>query len=307
MLCRIGLRGRANSLKKFQIEAESMEYFEPRSVSEALSVLAKHGAEAKIIAGGTDVMVDIKFKEEPGGLVNIKKIPGLSGISENGAGVRIGPLTNIREIETSALVRDKLPVLWEAAHQCASLQVRNTATIGGNICRASPSGETLTPLLVLEANAILAFSDGERSEPFSNFFQGPGKRAAGVKGLVTEIEVPIPADGSKGFYLKHAVRGAMDIAMVGVAVQLTPDAGRNNVQDVRIGLGAVAPTPLRPVKAEALLRGKPLTPTLVKQAAEMAASESSPIDDQRSSAEYRRWIVEALTRRGLAQTWKAAP
>src|ERR1043166_4615479 len=100
MLCRIGLRGRANSLKKFQIEAESMEYFEPRSVSEALSVLAKHGAEAKIIAGGTDVMVDIKFKEEPGGLVNIKKIPGLSGISENGAGVRIGPLTTIREIET---------------------------------------------------------------------------------------------------------------------------------------------------------------------------------------------------------------
>ena len=127
-----------------------MEYFEPRSVSEALSVLAKHGAEAKIIAGGTDVMVDIKFKEEPGGLVNIKKIPGLSGISENGAGVRIGPLTTIREIETSALVRDKLPVLWEAAHQFASLQVRNTATIGGNICRASPSGETLAPLACLE-------------------------------------------------------------------------------------------------------------------------------------------------------------
>ncbi|HLN84736.1 MAG TPA: FAD binding domain-containing protein, partial [Candidatus Binatia bacterium] len=103
-----------------------MEYFEPRSVSEALSVLAKHGAEAKIIAGGTDVMVDIKFKEEPGGLVNIKKIPGLSGISENGAGLRIGPLTTIRDIETNTLVRDKLPVLWEAAHQFASLQVRNT-------------------------------------------------------------------------------------------------------------------------------------------------------------------------------------
>src|ERR1043166_10116124 len=136
MLCRIGLRGRANSLKKFQIEAESMEYFEPRSVSEALSVLAKHGAEAKIIAGGTDVMVDIKFKEEPGGLVNIKKIPGLSGIAENGAGLRIGPLTTIRDIESNALVRDKLPVLWEASHQFASLQVRNTATkIGRASCR----------------------------------------------------------------------------------------------------------------------------------------------------------------------------
>src|SRR6187200_1014834 len=143
-----------------------MEYFEPKTVGDALSVLAKHGAEAKVIAGGTDVMVDIKFKEEPGGLVNIKKIPGLSGIAENGAGLRIGALTTIREIESSALVREKLPVLWESSHQFASLQVRNTATIGGNICRASPSGETLAPLLVLEATADCAFSDGQRNQPF---------------------------------------------------------------------------------------------------------------------------------------------
>jgi carbon-monoxide dehydrogenase medium subunit len=283
-----------------------MEYFEPKSISDALSLLVKHGAEAKVIAGGTDVMVDIKFKEEPGCLVNIKKIPSLAGISESGGALRIGALTTIREIETSALVRDKLPVLWEASHQFASLQVRNTATIGGNICRASPSGETLTPLLVLEANAILAFSDGERSEPFKSFFQGPGKSAAGAKGLLTEIEVPFPPAGSKGVYLKHAVRGAMDIAMVGVAVLLTPDGATNNIQEVRIGLGAVAPTPVRAPKTEALLKGKPLTATLLKEAGALAASEASPITDQRSSAENRRWIVEALTRRGLEQTWKAA-
>jgi carbon-monoxide dehydrogenase medium subunit len=281
-----------------------MEYFEPKSIGDALSLLSKHGAEAKVIAGGTDVMVDIKFKEEPGSLVNIKKIPGLTGIKENGANLRIGALTTIRELETSALVREKLPVLWEAAHQFASLQVRNTATIGGNICRASPSGETLTPLLVLEANAILAFTDGERNEPFSKFFQGPGKSSAGAKGLLTEIEVPIPPAGSKGVYLKHAVRGAMDIAMVGVAVLLSADGG--NVKDVRIGLGAVAPTPVRAPKTEALLRGKPLTAALIKEAGTLAASEASPISDHRSSAENRRWIVEALTRRGLAQTWKAA-
>jgi carbon-monoxide dehydrogenase medium subunit len=283
-----------------------MEYFEPKSISDALSVLAKHGAEAKVIAGGTDVMVDIKFKDEPGCLVNIKKIPSLSGIHENGGSLRIGALTTIRDIETSAIVRDKLPVLWEAAHQFASLQVRNTATIGGNICRASPSGETLAPLLVLEAKAVLAFSDGEKSEPFSSFFQGPGKSSVGSKGLLTEIEIPYPAAGSRGVYLKHAVRGAMDIAMVGVAVLITPDAGKNNIQDVRIGLGAVAPTPVRAPKTEALLRGKPLGAVLLKEAAALAASESSPISDQRSSAENRRWIVEALTRRGLQQTWKAA-
>jgi len=283
-----------------------MDYFEPKTLNEALSLLQKHGEQTKVIAGGTDVMVDIKYKEEPGGLINIKKIPGLSGIQENGGSLRIGPLTTIREIETSALVRDKLPVLWEASHQFASLQIRNTATIGGNICRASPSGETLTPLLVLEAKAKFAFSDGAKSEPFTSFFHGPGKSSLGAKGLLTEIEIPIPAAGSKGMYLKHAVRGAMDIAMVGVAVLIIPDAAKNNLQDVRIGLGAVAPTPVRAPKTEALLRGKPLTAALLKEAAAMAASESSPISDQRSSAEYRRWIVEALTRRGLEQTWKAA-
>jgi carbon-monoxide dehydrogenase medium subunit len=283
-----------------------MEYFEPKSVGEALSFLGKHGAEAKLIAGGTDVMVDIKFKEEPGGLVNIKKIPGLTGIQENGNGLRIGALTTIREIESSALVHEKVPVLWEAAHQFASLQVRNTATIGGNIGRASPSGETLAPLLVLDARAKIAYSDGEKVEPFSVFFQGPGKTSMGAKGLLTEIEVPYPAPGSKGVYLKHAVRGAMDIAMVGVAVMITPDAGKNSIQDVRIGLGAVAPTPVRAPKTEALLKGKPLTAALVKEAGALAATEASPISDQRSSAENRRWIVEALTRRGLEQTWKAA-
>jgi aerobic carbon-monoxide dehydrogenase medium subunit len=283
-----------------------MDYFEPKTVSEAVSLLAKYGAEAKVIAGGTDMLVDMKYKEEPGCLVNIKKIPGLGAIRENGGSLRIGALTTIRDLETSTVVREKLPVLWESSHQFASLQIRNTATIGGNICRASPSGETLAPLLVLEAAGKCAFADGEKTQPFTSFFQGPGKSVLGSTGLLTEIDVPYPAAGSKGVYLKHAVRGAMDIAMVGVAVLITPDAAKNNMQDVRIGLGAVAPTPARAPKTEALLRGKPLSAALLKEAAAMAASESSPITDQRSSAENRRWIVEALTRRGLAQTWKAA-
>ncbi|HUK40527.1 MAG TPA: FAD binding domain-containing protein [Candidatus Acidoferrales bacterium] len=283
-----------------------MDYFEPKTVSEALSLLAKYGEQAKVIAGGTDVMVDIKYKEEPGCLINIKKIPGLGSIQENGASLRIGPLATIHEMEANNLVRDRLPVLWESCHQFASLQIRNTATIGGNICRASPSGETLAPLLVLEAKGKLAFSEGEKSEPFSSLFKGPGKTSLGAKGLLTEIDVPYPAQGSRSVYLKHAVRGAMDIAMVGVAVLVTPDAAKNHLQDVRIGLGAVAPTPIRATETEALLRGKSLTAALLKEAAATAASESSPINDQRSSGEYRRWIVEALTRRGLEQTWKAA-
>jgi aerobic carbon-monoxide dehydrogenase medium subunit len=283
-----------------------MDYFEPKTITEALSVLAKYGEHANVIAGGTDVMVDMKYKEEPGCLVNIKKIPGLDTIQENGASLQMGPLVTIRDIETSRLVRERLPLLWESCHQFASLQIRNTATIGGNICRASPSGETLAPLLALEAKAKLAFRDGEKTEAFSSFFQGPGKTSLGSKGLLTEIEIPYPPKGSHGVYLKHAVRGAMDIAMVGVAVLITADEGNSSLQDVRIALGAVAPTPIRAIKTEALLRGRSLTAALVKEAATMAASESSPITDQRSSAEYRGWIVEALTRQGLAQTWKAA-
>ena len=283
-----------------------MDYFEPKTVSEALSLLAKYGDHAKVIAGGTDVMVDMKYKEEPGCLVNIKRIPGLDYIQENGGSLRVGALATIRDVETSSLVRERLPALWESCHQFASLQIRHTATIGGNVCRASPSGETLSPLLVLEAKAKLAFPEGEKSEPFSSLFQGPGKTRLGSKGLLTEIEVPYTAEGARSVYLKHAVRGAMDIAMVGVAVLITPDATNSKLDDIRIGLGAVAPTPIRAQKAEALLRGKPLSAALVKEAAATAASESSPISDQRSSGEYRRWIVEALTRQGLEQIWKAA-
>jgi len=203
-------------------------------------------------------------------------------------------------------VRERLPLLWESCHQFASLQIRNTATIGGNICRASPSGETLAPLLVLEAKAKLAFSEGQKIEGFNSLFLGPGRTSLGSKGLMTEIEIPYPPQGSRGVYLKHAVRGAMDIAMVGVAVMVRPDTANTSLQDVRIGLAAVAPTPIRATKAESILRGKPLTAALSQEAARVAASESSPISDQRSSAEYRGWIVEALTRRGLEQSWKAA-
>jgi aerobic carbon-monoxide dehydrogenase medium subunit len=282
-----------------------MDYFEPKTLSEALALLAKYGENAKVIAGGTDVLDDMKYKEEPECLINIKRIAGLGSIQENGGGVSIGPLVTIRELETNRLVRERLPLLWDSCHQFASLQIRNTATIGGNICRASPSGETLTPLLVLGAKAKLAFSDGDKLESFSSLFVGPGRTTLGFKGLLTEIEVPYPSEQSRGVYLKQAVRGAMDIAMVGVAVQITPGANAT-VQDVGIGLGAVAPTPVRATKAEAMVRGKPLTAAVVQEAAQMAAMESTPISDQRSSAEYRKWVVEALTRRGLEQSWKSA-
>jgi len=281
-----------------------MDYFEPKTIDEALSLLDRYEDRAEVVAGGTDVTVDIKYKEEPECLVNIKRIPDLNAIRENGAGLIIGPLTTIHELEENSLVKERLPLLWQAAHQFASLQIRNTATIGGNICRASPSGDTLTPLLVLEAQANAVFSEGVKGEPFVSFFKGPGQTSLGAKGLLTGVEVPYPDSESSAVYLKHAVRGPMDIAMVGVAVMITPDASKSRAEKVRIALGAVAPTPIRASKTEAFLEGKPLTADLFEEAGTMAGSESSPINDQRSSGEYRRWIVEALTRRGLAHCWQ---
>ncbi len=283
----------------------TMDYFDPKSISEAISILSKWGERARIIAGGTDVMVDMKHKEEPVCLVNIKRIPNMSYIKEEGGGLRMGPLTTIREIETSRLVRERFPVLWEASRQFASLQIRNTATIGGNICRASPSGEMLAPLLVLEAKARIVLPDGERIVPFDTFFIGPGKTVLGSNGLLKEIEIPTPPKESCSIYLKHAVRGAMDIAIVSVAVLVTSDSKESSANDVRIGLGAVAPTPIRAKKAEAILRGKSFEQRRIGETAIEAAAEAQPITDQRGTAEYRKWIVEALIRRGLNETWKA--
>ena len=270
-----------------------MDYFEPKTVSEALSLLAKHGAEAKVIAGGTDVMVDIKYKEEPGCLINIKKIPGLGAIQENGAGLRIGPLVTIRELETNKRVREKLPVLWEASHQFASFDPqhcdywRRTAPAFWRNLDAAAGPDAIQ----------IAFSDGKDWSCSPLFFRGRQERSIG---LLTSRR---PTYGSKSVYLKHAARVPWRQSRRGL-----DHAGCGEEQFARRahGLGAGAPTPLRASKTEALLRGKPLTAALLKEAAAMAASEASPISDQRSSAEYRRWIVEALTRRGLEQTWKAA-
>jgi carbon-monoxide dehydrogenase medium subunit len=281
-----------------------MEYYQPDTLHDALSLLSKYDGQARVIAGGTDVLVDMKFREPPACLINIKRVPGLAYIEPDGDGVRIGPLTTIRALEMSAVIRERFPVLWDSVHQFASVQIRNTATIGGNIGRASPSGETLAPLVILGASVTVLLPAGERELLLDGFFLGPGRTVLGSTGLLKEIRIPYPAQGASGAYLKHAVRGAMDIAIAGVAIQMTPEESGRTVRDLRIGLTAVAPVPMRAGKAEAIVTGKPLSAGLIDEAARAAAAESQPITDHRASAEYRRWIVEALTRRGIRMVWE---
>lgn len=274
------------------------EYFEPGTLAEAASLLKENGAQA--LAGGTDLLVELKEQlRRAERVVNIKKIRGIGGLScDAREGLRLGALATAREVEVSDFATRNYPNLVQAARELGSIQVRNRATIVGNICRASPSADTAPPLIADGARVKIYGPNGERAVALEDFFTGPGKTALAPGELVTEIVVPPPAPRTGKVYIKHGRRKAMELATVGVAVTLTLNA------DVKIVLGAVAPTPMRAKSAEALLRGKELNDALIEQAAEAAMRESRPISNVRASAEYRREMVRVLTRRALRQAWQ---
>lgn len=267
----------------------------PGTLEEAFSLLGKYGKEAIIMAGGTDLVPRLKHRTiNYKYLVNIKKIQGMDGISySRESGVSIGALTKIRALEKSPVIRDHFRPLWEAAGQIGSVQVRNIATLGGNLCNAAPSAETAAPLLALEARALVAGPEGERTVPLNDFFLGPGKTVLKQAEILKEIHIPPLPPRTGGTYFKLSTRKAMDIAMVGVASVLTLKDGM--CQNCQIGLGAVAPTPVRAIKAEQLLQGHKLEPDLLEKAGLEAMKECQPISDHRASASYRREMVRELT------------
>jgi carbon-monoxide dehydrogenase medium subunit len=275
------------------------EYFEPATLGEAAELISS--ANAQVLAGGTDLLVEIKEQlRRVDRVVNIKKIPGIAGLSYDArAGLRIGALATAREVELSPIVLEKYPNLAQAARELGSIQVRNRATIVGNVCRASPSADTLPPLIADGALVKLHGASGVRELPLEQFFAGPGKTVLRPDELVTELVVPAPPPRTGKVYIKHGRRKAMELATVGVAVTLTVNG------DIRIVLGAVAPTPIRAKNAEEVLRWK-FSDELFERAARTAADEARPISNVRASAEYRRDMVRVLTRRALEQASKCA-
>jgi len=271
------------------------EYFEPLTLTEASALLARYAGRAQPLAGGTDLLVELKEQlRRADCVVNIKRIPGIDRLSfDPQAGLRIGALITAREIELSEVVQEKYPSLMQAVRELGSIQVRNRATIIGNVCRASPSADTLPPLIADGAMVSIHGPQGSRDVVLEDFFTGPGKTVLKADELVTQLVVPAPAPRSGKVYIKHGRRKAMELATVGVAVTLTENS------EVRIVLGAVAPTPIRARKAEALLRGRRIDGALIERAAQAAADESRPIGNVRASAEYRREMVAVLTRRAL--------
>jgi carbon-monoxide dehydrogenase medium subunit len=277
----------------------------PASVGEASAMLAEHGIEAKLLAGGSDLLIAMKHKKKlPRVLINIKRIPGLKDIKTDADGTLvIGALATSADIAAAPDVPEASSALRQAAEVLGTTQIRNIGTIGGNLGNASPSAEFAPPLLCLDAGLTCAGPDGERFLPLDQFFLGPGRSALGPAEVITEIRVPPPPAGAADTYVKHSLR-RMDVAMASAAILAAMDGER--AATVRIALGAVAPTPFRALKAEAVLSGHPVTEQLIAAAAEAATDESTPIDDIRGYAGYRRGVVRDLVAAGLRQVLAAA-
>jgi CO/xanthine dehydrogenase FAD-binding subunit len=278
------------------------EYVQPSSIDEALSLLARHEGEARLLAGGTDLLPKMKRREitSPAYVIDLKGIPDLSYINyDEKKGLSLGALTTIHAIETSPVIQHQCTILAQAAYTMASPQVRNRATLAGNICNAVPSADSVPPLLVLEAKLKVMSQKGERILPIEDFFTGPHETVLTDRELLVEIQIPPVPSNTRGIYLKLSPKRSMDLATVGVAALVINEDGL--CKDMRIALGAVAPTPIRAKRAEGILRGQRFSDELIESTAQTAAEQSRPIDDHRASAEYRRWMVQALVRRAITQ------
>jgi aerobic carbon-monoxide dehydrogenase medium subunit len=284
---------------------KEFEYLEPKSMQQALEWLNTYRARARILAGGTDMYLRLrKGVFLPDYVIDLKRVPDLDYITATReGGVQIGPTALQESVARSVLVGQMYPALAEAAGWVGSVQTRNRATLVGNLCNASPAADTAPALLSYGAQVKIASINGERRVPLEEFFAGPGKTVLQDNELVAEVVLPAPAPHTGAAFFRRT-RTAMDIAVVCGAAMLILANG--TCQNARIALGAVGPTPMRALRAESALRGQPLTEPLIEEAGRIAAEEARPIDDVRSSAEYRREMVSVLTRRGLKQALERA-
>jgi aerobic carbon-monoxide dehydrogenase medium subunit len=289
---------------------KAFDYLRPASVEEACAALAAGNGEAKVLAGGTDLLAQMKRgKLQPATLVSLKDVPGLSFVRlESDGSLALGAATPLAAVENSPEVKERFPAVAEAASWIGSVQVRTRATVGGNLCNAAPSADMAPVLIAYGALATITDGRAERTLPLEEFFSGPGQTVLKPGEMLKTIAVPPAPARSFGKYLK-AFRSAMDLATVGVAalVVFAPGAARGAtfVQDARLVLGAVAPTPMRARQAERMLTGQRLDEGLIARASRKAAEEARPITDVRAPAEYRTTLVEVLSRRALlaAYSW----
>ena len=276
------------------------DYIRPGNMEDAIAALQAN-EEPYLLAGGTDLLIGMKTNAvKPKCLIDLKGIPGLDCIEYNN-GFKLGTLTTVQDVEASPLIREKIPALSTAAGTLGSIQIRNRATIGGNLCHGSPAADMAVILLAMNCEVIIATANGTKTMGLDQFFTGPNSTVLDRSEVLSQITIPKEIEQYKGIYLKHGPRKAMDIGIVNIAILLDADAGGGFCNQIMIALGAVAPRPIRAKKAEALLNANRLTPELIQEAAEAASNEATPITDFRASAGYRKELVKNLIVKGIQQ------
>ena len=286
-------------------ELPQFDYIKAETAERAIVLLQKKGAAVRILMGGTDLFVQMRNGDlAPDILVDLKNLPGMDAIvfSEKD-GLTVGAAVTMNALARNPDVLKHFPLLVEAAESVASYQLRNRATVGGNLCNASPAADTAPAALVLEADLTAIGPKGERTIQVTDFFMSPGVNALEAGEFLSKINFRNQPKGWKGCYLKIGRNAGGDLAIVGVAVMGYPDKDPPSGFRFRIALASVAPTPIRVREAEEILAHSPITEAVIEMAADAAQKKSAPIDDVRASARYRKAMVRELTRRGLIEVW----
>lgn len=274
------------------------EYLKPKSIDEAISLHQSHREKARYIAGGTDVMVKIKEgKISPQYLISLNHLQGLDLIVSEKGELRIGATVTHRMLELSPVIRKEFPILIDAVENIGSVQIRNVATIGGNIVNAVPSADGAIPLITLGAEVRVRGPKGERAMALEDLFIGPGQTLLESGEILLEFVVPKLFPHTGGAYWKHTRRAAMELPILGVAVLISLEDDMKTCTQARIGLGVLAPTPMRAKNAEALLTGQKVDDEILRKAGKAAAEECRARDSVRGEAWYRRAMVEVLVPR----------
>jgi carbon-monoxide dehydrogenase medium subunit len=277
---------------------KAFNYVAARDLAHALALLAEHGAGAKLLAGGTDLLVELEAAARvPQVIVDISRLAEFKGIALTEEGLRIGALATHSDIMRSPVMREQFPALVEAAHTIGAVQTRNLGTLAGNLVTCVPSMDSGPTLLALDAEVVTASPHGEKRMPLAELFVGPRKTSLAADEIVTEILIPKASVGKPAAFLKFGLRKGQALALVNVAAAFWAEGGK--FVEPRIALGAVAPTVMCAPRAEAFLAGKPISLEAMAEAGRIAATETKPISDFRASADYRRDLIETLTRRAL--------
>jgi CO/xanthine dehydrogenase FAD-binding subunit len=282
------------------------DYIKPQTLVEASQFLAAYPGEARPLMGGTDIFVRMRdgiWTDKY--LVDVKSLGGMNKIEYDPIeGLYIGAAVNMNRVIVSQTVKEKYPILAEASNSCASYQLRTRATIVGNICNASPAGDTIGACILLGGILNVHGVDGTRQEPLNTFFLGPGKTRLKAGDIVTSIRLPVPSKGMVGKYIKHGRNKISDLAIVGITVVGWPDDDLPSGVRIRLALASVAPVPLIVDRVETILSEKKISEQVVAEAAQAAMSACDPIDDVRASARYRKVMVRNLSVKALTEVWK---